>query len=430
MQPQSNSDDNKEQPFTEAYWAQQTPSDQLSKLAREANRAQLALIRACCPNGDADVEHHAAKISVRLGITRGEALRICDIGLMLRRMPRLAQRAESTDSLTPRQLGIIAHGTCTIADEQIHAVETEVLELVTPSRPRQAMIGPRSLTNKIGDIVAEYDDRARGDGTIPTIIKGESVQLMTLNGGKYSQIIATLRSDRALEIMSAIGSASRAREGMTQAQALVDLVSGNTSADVTLNIYREPGSDKAWLDGAGWLSALATQQWMTKVTHLCLSADSATDSYRPTEAQIARVRGRDGTCRFPGCEVLAHHCDVDHIQPFNLENPQDGGPTDTQNLHCLCRKHHNLKTHHLWEITSLRDATEVWSSVDGTVATTVPSGPMAGFGCQTFDQRATRRTKARQQHYIDWLMSFSVSDTEIIESTEADDSDSPESEAE
>ncbi len=33
-----------------------------------------------------------------------------------------------------------------------------------------------------------------------------------------------------------------------------------------------------------------------------------------------------------------------------LRNPKQGGPTDTENLHCLCRRHHNLKTHGGWDI--------------------------------------------------------------------------------
>ncbi|ALA68594.1 HNH endonuclease signature motif containing protein [Corynebacterium lactis] len=441
----------------EAYWAHQQPDDPLSQKIRASNRALLELIEACCPNEDDDVEYHAAGLSIRLGLSRGKVMQLCEIGLMLRRMPRISEIARDTAILGLPHLGIIANGTFAIADEQIEAVENEVVELLTPTRARQAMVGPRTLTNKIGDIVAEYDDRARGDGTVPQVTTAESVTVTELPGGKYSQIVATLRSDRSRLIKLALDAAvhtlnkkalddekseapgenAEAEEATsgknskraTLSDALVALVSQQTTAEVVLNIYRTPGSDDAWLDGAGWLGALATEEWMREVTHVRMSGDSSTEGYRPTDAQAARVRGRDGTCRFPGCETPAHQCDLDHIQPYDHESPEGGGPTDTQNLHCLCRRHHNLKTHRLYDVTAFSDGTELWTSADGSAtATSVPSGPMAGFGRQTFSQRLTRKTKARQKNYIDWLLSFSVS-TIFVGDDEANgdnESESPE----
>lgn len=404
-----------------AYWAHQQPEDELSALVRSSNLALLNLIEACCPDGDDDVELHAGTLGIRLGLSRGKVLQLCEIGLMLRRMPRVAAFARETAALGLPHLNIISNGTYGVLDEQVEAVEAEILELLTPVKCRQAMVGPRTLNNRIGDIVAEFDDRARGDGKVPNVVSSESVTLQTLDGGEYSQIIATLRPDRAHLVMSAIKAASdKLTAGKRKEQeepagrvplpeALVKLITQQTEAEVVLNIFRSPDSDNAWFDGAEWLGALATEEWMREVTHVRLSGDSATDGYHPTPAQVARVHGRDGTCRFPGCETPAHKCDLDHIQPFDQESPESGGPTDTQNLHCLCRRHHNLKTHKLFDVTAFEDGTELWTSVDGTTAVSVPSGPMAGFGRQTFDQRMTRKLKARHQNYIDWLMSFSVS---------------------
>nr|WP_205570520.1 HNH endonuclease signature motif containing protein [Corynebacterium lactis] len=404
-------------------------------------------------------------MSIRLGLSRGKVLQLCEIGLMLRRMPRVAELARETEALGLSHLNIIANGTYAISDEQIHAVENHVIGLLTPTRPRQAMIGPRKLNTKIGDIVAEYDDRARGDGTIPQITTAESVTIAALPDGKYSQIIATLRNDRAHVVKQALDAAvttlnnkrraelaEQARESeasapekapesaaesegkdaprATLADALIALIRQQTTADVVLNVYRSPDAGEAWLDGAGWLGALATAEWMREVTHLRLSGDGAAESYRPTDAQVARVRGRDGTCRFPGCEAPAHQCDLDHIKPYNHDAPEEGGPTDTENLHCLCRRHHNLKTHGLYNVTAYSDGTELWTSVDGTTAaTSVPSGPMAGFGRQTFDQRLTRKTKARQKNYIDWLLSFSVSTIFVMDEEDEEDWDDEEDQA-
>ena len=48
------------------------------------------------------------------------------------------------------------------------------------------------------------------------------------------------------------------------------------------------------------------------------------------------VEHRDGACRVPGCENT-RGLHVHHIVHW-----EDGGPTDTPNLCCLCRKHHRL----------------------------------------------------------------------------------------
>ncbi len=59
---------------------------------------------------------------------------------------------------------------------------------------------------------------------------------------------------------------------------------------------------------------------------------------RPTAAQTAFVRTRDGHCQAPGCRVSAHRCEIDHRIPW-----QHGGPTLIDNLFCLCKRHHRAK---------------------------------------------------------------------------------------
>ncbi len=93
----------------------------------------------------------------------------------------------------------------------------------------------------------------------------------------------------------------------------------------------------------------------------------STDTYRPGTALARLVRDRDGTCRFPGCNTPATHCDLDHAIPY----PQ--GPTTPDNLHALCRRHHGFKHHAGWTIHLNPDnATLTWTSPTGRTYTTHP----------------------------------------------------------
>ena len=78
------------------------------------------------------------------------------------------------------------------------------------------------------------------------------------------------------------------------------------------------------------------------------------------------IRCRDMTCRFPGCDEPAHHCDLDHTIAYPT------GPTQASNLKCLCRKHHLLKTFGGWHDQQLPDGTVVWTSPHGQTYTTHP----------------------------------------------------------
>src|SRR5690606_6090263 len=52
------------------------------------------------------------------------------------------------------------------------------------------------------------------------------------------------------------------------------------------------------------------------------------------------LRWRDGTCRVTGCRAPVHDTDLDHAIDYD-----SGGETSGANLRCLCRKHHNMKSH-------------------------------------------------------------------------------------
>ncbi|MBC6822150.1 HNH endonuclease signature motif containing protein [Corynebacterium sp. MSK151] len=411
-------------PGQKPSWANQQSDDPISIAARAINAADLQLIDICAPGDEVDVNHHLARISIRTGLSRGKCSTLCEIALMFERLPKVRALIESTFCFSLAHLRAIANGVAGLSPDQFDTVEPHLLEMLTPTRPRQAMVGVYTLSRLIGDLVSEYNDCARNDGT-QRVPEGEAVALADTGDGKHKKVTAILENDRATELMARIqgirNTAINRGEQCTQAEALLQLAQNSTNAEIVINVYREVGGGPAWIDGVGWLSEVATEEWIARATHIRISADSKVDGYRPTESQVARVRGRDGTCRFPGCDVPAAKCDLDHIQPYNYDNPEQGGPTDTENLHCLCRRHHNLKTHEGWNIDRYPDGTEVWTSRDGDTATSIPVGPLKNVGKQTFHQRVTRKMKTIQKRNLDWMLSFCDVPDEVWELTEEEE---------
>lgn len=100
--------------------------------------------------------------------------------------------------------------------------------------------------------------------------------------------------------------------------------------------------------------------WDRVLTHPVTGAVLAVDRYRPSEDQRRHLRARDERCRFPGCRMPVHRCDLDHTV-----DAARGGPTSACNLAHLCRRHHSLKHASDWTVRQRGDGTLEWTSPTG-----------------------------------------------------------------
>lgn len=104
-------------------------------------------------------------------------------------------------------------------------------------------------------------------------------------------------------------------------------------------------------------------------------------TYAPSASLRRLVVARDGTCRFPGCNVSAHKCDLDHVTPFAHDHPLLGGLTREDNLIALCRRHHRDKTHGTSTYRLEADGTVSVDLGHGTTGASEPNG-LRGVGRQ------------------------------------------------
>lgn len=154
------------------------------------------------------------------------------------------------------------------------------------------------------------------------------------------------------------------------------------STNVVLHVLAEQaavnGASQApgYLPGYGPLPAALVREVaeLAKIKPVWIPPGVAESGYRPSTALAEFVRFRDLTCRFPGCDEPAEHCDIDHTVPFPL------GPTHPSNLKLLCRYHHLLKTFYIgadgWRDRQEPDGTVVWTSPSGREYVTKPGGSL------------------------------------------------------
>ncbi len=107
-----------------------------------------------------------------------------------------------------------------------------------------------------------------------------------------------------------------------------------------------------------WCGRTDTHLTITPV--IDLNDTIAVGQYEIPDRLKNQINHRDLTCVFPHCHRPATKSDHDHIRPYD-----EDGPTDTNNLAALCRRHHRVKTHGQWRYQRLTPRTYLWTNNHG-----------------------------------------------------------------
>jgi hypothetical protein len=174
----------------------------------------------------------------------------------------------------------------------------------------------------------------------------------------------------------ALGDLARTQLGLNLTTTGHETGPPTTTREVVLHVHLTDtaitgggaGPDLARLErGDRLLLADQVRNWCgrpeTKITVkpvINLAERLSTGAYQVPDRIRDQVTARDPQCVFPWCTRNARSCDLDHITPYD-----PGGPTATEDLAPLCRRHHRLKTHAGWTYTMVEPGTYLWRSPAG-----------------------------------------------------------------
>jgi hypothetical protein len=346
----------------------------------------------------------AAEVGAELGISRARASSEMHYGLeLVERLPKLGA-AMAAGEVDFRVVAVVVFRTGLIVDAALLAAVDARLAAAAPSWNG---LSRRRIVELVDWRVRELDPAA--ERVARGVDEDRHVEIGPCEGG-LAQLWGAVRApdaavlDRRLDLLAGTVCAQDSRtKRQRRADALAALAAGLdsmvcdcgseqcpatdvdvTPAQVVIHVVAEQatlsGESAApgYLPGFGVLAADAVRDLASRARLRPLTPAqefAAEPQYRPSVALAQFIRARDLWCRFPGCEVAAEFCDIDHSIPWI-----GGGLTHPSNLNCKCRAHHLLKTFWCgdggWAEQQHPDGSIVFTSPSGRRYTTTPGGAL------------------------------------------------------
>ena len=351
----------------------------------------------------------AAEVGAELGISRARASSEMNYGLeLVVRLPKLGA-AMAAGEVDFRVISVVVFRTGLIVDATVLALIDA--RLAAAARSWNGL-SRRKIVELVDWRVRELDPAA--ERAARGVDEDRHVEINPSEGG-LAQFWGAVRAadaavlDRRLDALAGSVCAEDSRtKRQRRADALAVLAAGVDSlvcdcgseqcpaagaaapAQVVIHVVAEaatvsgesarPGQSArpGYLPGFGAVAAETVRDLATRAHLRPLKPAqefTAEPQYRPSTALAEFIRARDLWCRFPGCEVPAEFCDLDHSIPW-----ASGGPTHPSNLNCKCRAHHLLKTfwcgENGWAEQQYPDGTLVFTSPSGRTYTTTPGGAL------------------------------------------------------
>ena len=337
-----------------------------------------------------DFELEASAIALAMG----ESQTWAETGILgysvLAELPRLRQLQEETRRLDVRRLSAIESTLNRLNDlatpDVLADMDEYLVKVFTPRGAGAELPSPSSLKRRLRERIQRIDSKLAPDRKkIKDRKKEKDAPFGTCRGAFYGQD----DGDAGLNVSgdaATIGLMERyteqvAREHkLSQDDALKAILTGDIRATPKVVLYmftsKTPGSSY-YIPNFGWTDAdgtAAVEEMLEENPPHVIDLDEVegaeTAAYVPTAAMRALVQARDGVCLWPGCNVKAENCQLDHRIPYD-----EGGKTTPSNLFALCAHHHNVKTdRRVHYVPDPVTGEIVWLHADGTFQVSEPGG--------------------------------------------------------
>ncbi|SIS49946.1 HNH endonuclease [Corynebacterium appendicis CIP 107643] len=385
-------------PPAEPFFASENPDDPMTAAGIHLRRAQHAIFGVYATRdeflGSHDADAEVTAVSISTGLTPRDVKEGMFAYMTLQQLPKLRELQDEHQRLDIKRLWAIEKAVNRLgndADPDDYAQIDELLvSLFTPKSANQQLPTPYMITRQLNQLMATLDcsvafdaekKKKRGEtppgfGQLDFHPDPSGVGLAALT---FSADNATMAATQ-----SSITAAAR-KHGLSDADAALKLLTGRISAELPATIFAYAPKNRdgtvdtskpVFIPRFGWSGAVGTEMFHSfniSVIDLDGAAAHTVAGYVAPDKVKAYVRGRDGTCVYPGCERDAWSCQLDHRIPYD-----EGGLTNADNLYCLCQHHHNMKTDRLaFYIPDPVTGEIVWFFSDGTYAKVEPNGMLA-----------------------------------------------------
>ncbi|MCR6031361.1 HNH endonuclease [Nocardioides sp. zg-579] len=282
-----------------------------------------------------------------------------------------------------------------LARRTLHLPKKGAAFVDTHVAPVASTIGPAALERLLEEALVRFDpDEAQRVATERAEARHVTIQSRQVSFDGHVDVWATLDLADALDLDDALtkGAARLEALGCTdtldarRSVALGDMARRQMSLEfdtdpkpLVVHVHQRPDGtldDITRVENTrGFVLTSQLADWCTRAARsttantitvkpvIDLNARIHVEAYEVPDRLSTQTRLRDHHCVFPWCTRPAHatsRIDDDHVIPHAR-----GGPTATENIAPLCRRHHRAKTHAGWSQQSPSPGTFQWRSPTG-----------------------------------------------------------------
>ncbi|MFC6146929.1 HNH endonuclease signature motif containing protein [Corynebacterium nasicanis] len=325
------------------FYSVSSPFERASVAGRRIRQGDFELWQSMLPDLEDDYQVVIANLKRLMGKGEGYLSSALYAHVRINEMPRLKALQERMFHLDLERLKAIdaVMSKADVSDEDIRdVIDVELSDYLTPTRANQLLPSINDIRKKLNAIIQSLDDSISTDDSPPRDEKG-SFDVTYRESDAFINV--QLDPVEAKKIEMRVRKYAKAHK-ITEVEALQQLIAGEGTTNITLNVYQAHDVEGApgWIPGLGYIRSSQADDLAADasvVQDMDELYDKVADTYETPDDIRAVVIGWDGTCTDPYCDCREDRTQMDHRIDY-----KEGGPTTAANLGPKCPTHHNVKT--------------------------------------------------------------------------------------